>query len=219
MLEGLSVGDKVFIYSIYLDEVIEGKVEGFVGDNKARLKVLQKVSDGYIRHIVSSAYTFKDRDSALMVQSEERKMIAGSDVEFCAGMTVNLLNQGSLVRDDEGYPLLYQIISVYEDQVSLVTSYGELIGKYDKSQIVYHSDTPIFSSKDYEIGQKVTWITNSDVYEGIITHLRSRTARVVNIKKLYPINEKMDIPYYKLSGDLQETAQILTTVIGDNLEN
>lgn len=214
-MHDILVGEYVFIYSLSLNEIIKGRVEGFSVEDRTKIKVLQKVHEGYIRHVVSHAYVFRDEESAILAKEESYS----SNIEITTGMTVHLKVDNLILKDEEGNPLLYQVVADYQGDVSLVTSYGEMIGKFKKSDLVLYSIKPLFSASRYEIGQKVSWITEDSVYEGIITKLRNKTAEVMDIKMLYPLDVKMNIPYYKLSEDLQETSQILTTVIGDNLED
>lgn len=216
-MHDISIGESVFIYSLTLNEVIQGRVEGFSEVDRMKIKVLQRLPDGYIRHIVSYAYVFKDKESAC--RAKEEHYVPKSSRDISTGMTVHLKVNNSLLKDDEGHTLLYQVISDHGDEVSLVTSYGEMIGKFSKSDIVLNNVQPLFSSSMYEIGQKVSWLSNDSIYEGTVTRLREKTAEVMDIKLLYPLDTKMNIPYYKLSSDLQDASQILTTVIGDNLED
>lgn len=209
------IGESVFIYSLTLNEVIEGRVEGFSEKDRSKVKILQKVFDGYIRHIVSHAYVFRDRQSAILAREETSLL----NINITTGMTVHLKINNVIVTDEEDNPLLYQVVADYEDKVALVTYYGESIGKFNKSDLVLYSPNPLFSSSQYEVGQKVSWIVKDSVYEGVITRLREKTAEIMDIRKLYPVDTKVNVPYYKISGDLQEAPQILTTVIGDNLED
>lgn len=221
MLEELQVGDLVYAYSVSLNEVIEGKVEGF-HDVRNRIKILQAVSDGYLRHIISRAYVFLTYEEANSAKLEYLNLMNASHIDYKTGMVVHLKQNNALVVDEEGYPYNYQITRVHhqESKVSLVTAYGEPIGKYDYKDIVYFSSEPLFKSTDYQVGQRVSWVEGDDIYEGTIIRLKSSSAEVSDIKKLLPIDFKKFVPYYKIPSDLHSdnTSKILTTLIGDDLD-
>ena len=214
------VGDDVYIYSTSLDEVIEGKIEGFE-ENRTRVKVLQYVLGESIRHLVSVAYVFSNEEDAIKAKLDHQVYEIQNDIiDYRAGYTVNLHNGSDLVKDRNGDPLLYQIIAVYPStkRVSLVTSYGEHIGTYDISNIRYVSNIPIFKKEDYELNSTVIWISGEDVYEGKIIVLHETQAELCDIKKLYPVNYVKRVPYYKLSNSQENsTSSIIHTIIGDTL--
>lgn len=219
------VGDHVYIYSVKLDEVIEGIVEGFYeGGN--RIKVLQSPQtsdDIYLRHIVSNAYVFQTYEEAVLCQEENSSSYDNSDISI--GNVVHLL-------DSHGFPVLdahkhyceYQVVSVYRDRgrVSLVTSYGEHIGTYDMKDIRYCREGPIFKKEDYEKNSLVVWAEGEDVYEGRIETLHDTTAKIVEVKKLYPVNYSVRIPYWKIPEGRKSidvsTPHVIQTIVGDDLD-
>ena len=214
----------MYIYSTSLDEIILGRIEGFSEENRSRVKVLQQVSDGIIRHVVSWVYVFRTESEALSAKEFSKRYAEDNEeMPLRSGMVVYLLQNGEIIRDDEGDPYNYQIIAVHqkENKVSLVTPYGEMIGKYDWKDVRHCSNNPLFRKSDYEIGQLVSWIEGDHVYEGIIIRLKESQAEVTNIKQLLPIDVKKFVPYYKIPREsLEDQApQILTTLIGDSLED
>ena len=216
------VGDDVYIYSTTLDEIIYGRVEGHEGEENTRVKILQETSEGILRHVVSTAYVFTTESEALKAKEEHELLSLESPIDYQAGYVVHLYNGTSIVTDKYGEPLLYQITAVYRDKskVSLVTSYGESVGLYDYSSIRLVSRKPIFTKDMYDLYEKVIWIEGDDVFEGKITTLHESKAEVSDVKKLYPLDYRKRVPYYKLTkSDPEEenTSRILYTIIGDTL--
>lgn len=225
------VGEEIYIFSENLNEVISGKIEGFEGSQRSRVKILQSTPGGLIRHIVSWVNVFRKREDAIKIAHEyelyqrDRKNLypQDSDVTYSKGMTVHLKQSGSLVSDPEGNPYVYQIIKVFRNshKVSLVNSYGESVGTFNYSDIEFCSYEPLFKSTDYQVGQVVSWLEGDDSYEGVITDLKDNTAEVSNIKKLFPWDYKKSLPYYKLNGDdpfIESDNMILTSIIGDDID-
>lgn len=226
------VGETVYIFSERLNEIISGKIEGFEGIQRSRVKILQSTPGGLIRHIVSWVNVFRDREDAVRISQEyelyqrDRKNIypkGSHDVVYVKGMTVHLKQSGEFVSDSEGNPYVYQIIKVFRNsqKVSLVNSYGESVGTFSYSDIEFCSYEPLFKSTDYQLGQVVSWLEGDDSYEGVITNLKDNVAEVSNIKKLYPWDYKKFLPYYKLNGDdpfVASDNMILTSIVGDDID-
>ena len=128
------------------------------------------------------------------------------DPNLFVGCTVNLLKEGKIVTDSEGHPYLYQVTSIHKkvSEISLVNSLGEYAGRYHSDSVVYYNSDPLFSSEGYEIGQKVSWVENDSVYEGVIVKLSSKTVEVNDIKLLMPLDYVKRLPYYKIYGDPTE---------------
>lgn len=101
---------------------------------------------------------------------------------------------------NEGFPILYQVVSVYRDRgrAGIVTSYGEHVGLHPLKDLEYVSEGPLFSKSDYKEGTTVIWIEDEDVYEGVIDTLHESSARIVDVKKLMPIDYSVRIPYWKI---------------------
>lgn len=122
-------------------------------------------------------------------------------VEVRAGNIVHLLDESNReVIDYDDIPLRYQVTAVYRDfrKVGLVTYYGEYVGTHSLDNIVYVSEGPIFKKEDYKLGSSVIWIDHEDVYEGTIESLGESTALMTDIRKLYPINHTVRVPYWKI---------------------
>lgn len=214
----------MYIYSISLDEVIEGILEGYADESSRRYKVLQyiKAEGSSLRHIVSYIYTFETYEEALLCKQEHN---INASVDVVAGNLVYLLDKiGSPVNDRNGIPCIYQVVSVYRDtmKVGLVTSYGEYVGLHDISQILYVSEGPLFKKEDYEVDKVVLWVDNEDVYEGVIDTLHESTATIKNVKKLFSVDYKVRIPYWKIpdgrKSNNDSTSHVINTVIGDDLD-
>jgi len=204
--------------------VIEGTIEGYADESKRRYKVLQFIDleDSNIRHIVSYIYVFESQEEALLCKEE---YALKSNIDIRAGNVVYLLDKLRLpVSDRYGIPCMYQVVSVYRDtmKVGLVTSYGEYIGLYDISCILYLEEGPIFKKEDYEVGTKVVWIDNEDIYEGVISTLHDSTASISDIKKLMSVDYKVRIPYWKIpegrKSMTESTSHVIHTIIGDDLD-
>lgn len=216
-----SIGEKVFIFSEVLKEVIEGTIEGFEGEFRTRVKLLQKTNLGMIRHIVSWVYVFREYEEA----NDALLEYCNSNTEgvvYTSGMTVYLKSSGSIISDSEGNPYLYQITKVYHTRrkVSLVNTYGESVGTFPFSDLEFCSHESIFKSSDYYEGQLVSWIDGEDVYEGVISSLKDYRVEVANIKKLLPIDARKYLPYYKIqSSDSYDNNTILRSIVGDNLDS
>ena len=97
-------------------------------------------------------------------------------------------------------PILYQVISIYKNRgkASLASSYGEHAGLYPLEDLKFVSDSPIFKKSDYEVGTIVVWADGEDVYEGVIDYLYESFARIIDVKKLMPINYSVRVPYWKI---------------------
>lgn len=217
-------GDRVYIYSISLNEVIEGVIEGYADENGRRYKVLQfiEVEGMDLRHIVSYVYVFETYDEACKCKEE---YAIRSSIDVTAGNIVYLLDKmGAPILDWYGNPCQYQVVAVYRDtgKVGLVTSYGEYIGLHDENKILYVDVGPIFKSEDYEEGTVVVWIEEEDIYEGVIDTLHNSTVTVREVKKLMPVDYKIRIPYWKIpdgrKSNVESTSKILHTIIGDDLD-
>lgn len=104
-----------------------------------------------------------------------------------------------------------------------MTSYGEYIGLYPIRDVKYVSKYPLFSKSDYEVGSTIVWIDGEDVYEGEISTLYDPYARVVNVKKLMPINHVANVSYWKISegrkSDAESTPKISQLTVGEDLNN
>lgn len=203
----LVVGDKVYFYSIKLDMLIEGEVEGFDSENRRRVKVLTKEGEYSARHIVSWAYVFTDLDTA---------------TEFLDEVRGNKLHSGCRVslRDSSNYQE-FQVTAVYSDRakVSLVNSLREPVGMFSFYEVQYINDEPLFNQDEFSDGDSVSWIDGEDVYSGIISSRKKSTAEIIDIKKLYPVDHHRNIPYYKLyKNDSLDDEPIIQTVIGDKLD-
>lgn len=74
-----SLGDRGYFYSDILDTVIEVTVEGYASVDFKYLKVLEKVSDGYLRHIVHWSRMRPIEEEALRIGEELR--VEKSNVE------------------------------------------------------------------------------------------------------------------------------------------
>lgn len=216
------IGDKVYIYSISLNEVIEGILEGYADESGRRYKVLQymPLDDGHLRHIVSHIYVFESYEEALRCKEEYR---INSNIEILSGNIVYLLDRLRQPISDKGVPCEYQIVAVYKDtrKVGLVTTYGEYIGLHSIEDTLYVGEGPIFNRADYEIGTKVIWTDHEEVYEGIIQILHEATATITDVKKLMPIDYKIRIPYWKIPEGRKsytESTPVLHTIIGDDLD-
>lgn len=109
-----------------------------------------------------------------------------------------------LILDSTGFPLLYQVVAVYKERgkASLVTSYGDYVGLHSLDRIEYVSDGPLFDKRDYSIGDTIVWVDGECVYEGEIKSLYDPYARVVNVKKLMPVDHTSNVPYWKISEKL-----------------
>lgn len=217
------VGDKVYIYSTTLDEVIEGIVEGYADESGRRYKILQFIdAEGSdLRHIVSYIYVFETREEALRCKEE---YAIKASIDILSGNVVYLLDKINLpVSDRYGIPCLYQVVSVYRDKlkVGLVTSYGEYVGLHDINKVLYVSEGPLFKREEYEEGTSVIWIEEEDVYEGVIDTLHDMTATIKSVKKLMPLDYKVRIPYWKIPEGRksieESTTQVIHTIIGDDL--
>lgn len=218
------IGDKVFIYSTSLNEVIEGVIEGYADESRRRYKILQEIAveESNLRHIVSYIYIFRTYEEALICK-EEHDIKASTDIK--AGNVVYLLDKLNLpVSDRYGIPCQYQVVAVYRDtrKVGLVTSYGEYIGTHDIDIVLYLEEGPLFKKEDYDVGNPVVWIDNEDIYEGIIEVLHDSTASIKSVKKLYPVDYKVRIPYWKIpegrKACKESTPLVLHTIIGDDLD-
>lgn len=218
------VGDKVYAYSTSLNEIIEGILEGYADESRRRYKILQflEVEGSTLRHIISYIYVFENYEEALRCK-EENTIRASTDIK--AGDVVYLLDKiRQPVSDRYGVPCLYQVVAVYQDtmRAGLVTSYGEYIGVHDISQLIYVDSTPLFRKEDYSKGTTVVWLDNEDIYEGVIDVLHEATATIRNIKKLFSVDYKVRIPYWKIpegrKSDEDSTSEIIHTIIGDDLD-
>lgn len=232
MIHDYSIGEKVYVFSETLREVIEGVIEGFEGTQNTRVKVLQQVPDGMIRHIVSWVYVFRSTSRAEevlkefdMLQRDEQNLYPGGFTErvYTKGMTVYLRQSGSLIVDSSGNPYVYQIIKVFRNskRASLVNAYGEPVGTFNYSDIEFCSNDSLFKSTDYYVGQEVSWAEGEDVFEGVISKIRDNSAEVSEIKRLMPLDYKKSVPYYKLSGDdhyVSKNNMILASIIGDDID-
>ena len=207
-----------------MNEIIEGILEGYADDSGRRYKVLQfiEAEDSTLRHIVSYIYVFETYEEALKCK-EDYAIRASSDIT--AGNVVYLLDKFKLpVSDRHGIPCSYQVVAVYQDtmRAGLVTSYGEYIGVHDISNILYVGEGPLFKKEDYEVGTTVVWIDNEDIYEGIIDVLHEATATITNIKKLFSVDYKVRIPYWKIpegrKSNEESTSEVIHTIIGDDLD-
>lgn len=127
------------------------------------------------------------------------------------------------ILGDDGQPLLYQVVAVYRgrDRVSLVTSYGEYIGLYPVRDIEVVSRKPLFSKDSYEEGFIIVWIDGEDVYEGEIETLYDSYAKVINVKKLMPVNHASNVSYWKISEGrksiIESTSEDDDSNIGNDL--
>lgn len=200
-----SVGEYVYFYSIKLDEIAYGRVEGYASLDYRVLKILQEKSDGYIRHVVSSQAASKNQETveAFSLQYKREKVNEEISRSVYAGCVVHLYTDHTrteLVTDKEGNPMKYQVIAVYTRQarVKLVTDYGEEIGMYEIHQLQITDHPTIFVMENHEVGESVVWAEYEDVYEGQILQLHTSMAEIGKIKKLYPWDYKRKIPYYKI---------------------
>ena len=218
------IGDRVYIYSVALDEVIEGILEGYADESRRRYKVLQSIDieSSNLRHIVSYIYTFATYEEALICQ---REYAIKASINITAGNIVYLLDKLRLpIQDRHGIPCRYQVVAVYREtqKVGLVTSYGEYIGTHDISSILYVDEGPLFKKEEYEEGTQVIWIDEEDIYEGVIDTLHNSTATITQVKKLMPVDYKVKIPYWKIpegrKSTNESTPQILHTIVGDDLD-
>lgn len=98
----------------------------------------------------------------------------------------------------------------------MVTDYGEEIGLYSIEDINITDDDPLFKMEDYYVGQSIVWIDYDNVYEGKISKLHSSTAEISEIRKLYPLDVRKRVPYYKIQGNdinsKESTSTVLTTI-------
>lgn len=218
------IGDRVYIYSNSLDEVIEGILEGYADNNTRRYKVLQflDTEESNLRHIVSNIYTFATYEEALRCKEEYG---IKSSIDIRSGNIVYLLDKlRQPVSDMKGNICEYQVVSVYRDtmKAGLVTSYGEYIGLYDLESILYVDEGPIFKKEDYKVGNKVVWVDNEDVYEGIIDYLHDATASIKSVKKLFSVDYRVRIPYWKIPEGRESygdnATNVIHTIIGDDLD-
>lgn len=125
------------------------------------------------------------------------------EYDLRSGNIVCILNKDGLpILGEDDEPIKYQAISVYLDKqkVGLVNHLGEYIGIRPIAEISYLSEGPMFSKEDYEVDMPVEWIDNDGAYEGIINVLFEGSARVINVKKLYPVDYSVKVPYWKLSN-------------------
>lgn len=206
-----------------MNEVIEGVLEGYADDNRRRYKVLQFIEgeDSHLRHIISYIYVFETYEEALVYKEDYINRVSTS---IASGNIVHLLDKLHLpVSDSRGIPCQYQVVAVYQESLKagLVTSYGEYIGLYDISQILYVEEGPLFRKEDYEVGTSVVWVEEEEVYEGILYKLHDMTATINNVKKLYPIDYKVRIPYWKIPEgrkSKESTPHVIHTIIGDDLD-
>lgn len=204
--------------------MIEGILEGYADESNRRYKILQYISEeeSSLRHIVSYIYTFETYEEALLCKEEH---LIRAATKIYSGNIVYLLDKFKLpVADRYGNPCEYQVVAVYQDtmKAGLVTSYGEYIGLHDIDNILYVSEGPLFKEEDYEVGTPVVWVDEEDVYEGIIENLHSMTATIGNVKKLYSVDYKVRIPYWKIpegrKSNEESTSQVIHTIIGDDLD-
>lgn len=203
----LVIGDQVYFYSIKLDLLIEGIVEGFDQDNRRRVKILTKEGDYSARHVVSWAYVFTNLDRATEFLDETR----GNRLH--SGCRVSI--RGSLTDQE------FQVTAVYSDRarVSLVNPLREPVGTFSFYEVQYISDEPLFNKDEFSDGDSVSWIDGDDVYSGTISSRKKSTAEIIDIKKLYPVDYHKNIPYYKLyKNDSLDEEPILQTIIGDKLD-
>lgn len=203
----ISIGDDVYFYSSKLDMLIEGTVEGFDSESRRRIKILSRDQGQISRHIVSWAYVFTDLDKA----TEFLDDIRGN--RLCTGCRVTL--RGSTDSQE------FQVTAVYKDRatVSLVNQYRESIGVFSFYEVCYVNDEPLFTKDEFLEGDSVSWIDGEDVYSGIISSRKNSTAEIVDIKKLYPVDYRKMIPYYKLyKNDSLEEEEIIQTIVGDKLD-
>ena len=126
------------------------------------------------------------------------------------------------INDNEGTPLLHQIVAVYRDKykASLVNAYGDYIGLHSLDYISYISEGPLFSKLNYDIGDIIIWIDGEDVYEGEIKSLYDPYASVVNVKKLMPINHVSNVSYWKISEGRKsekDSTSLYQGIIGNDL--
>ena len=203
----VAVGDIVYFYSSKLDMLIEGTVEGFDSDSRRRVKILSRDKDQLSRHIVSWAYIFTNLDRA---------------TEFLDDVRGNRLHAGCRVSLRGGTDLQeFQVTAVYKDKatVSLVNQYREPIGIFSFYEVCYVSDEPLFSKDEFSEGDSVSWIDGEDVYSGIISTRKNSKAEIVDVKKLYPVDYRKLIPYYKLyKNDSLDEEIGIQTIIGDKLD-
>lgn len=85
----------------------------------------------------------------------------------------------------------------------------------------YISEGPLFSKRNYDIGDIIIWIDGEDIYEGEIEYLYDPYARVVNIKKLMPVNHVANVSYWKISESRKsniESTKLSSYIIGDDLK-
>lgn len=132
-------------------------------------------------------------------------------VELTAGKIVHLIDKsGNIILDKDSIPILYQITAVYRDfrKVGLVTYYGEYVGTHSIDSVVYVAEGPIFRKEEYEVGSNVIWIDHEDVYEGTIESLGDSTAKMINIRKLMPIDYTASVPYWKIPDGRKITSKI-----------
>lgn len=212
------VGQEVFIYSTSLDEIIQGIIEGFDDEENHRVKVIQETIEGKLRHIVSWVFIATSLEEAVKIKQESNNY--SSQPEFKSGQVVHLRTPTGLAEYN-GTLLEFQITTVYREKrkVALINHEQEYIGVHPMENLCYVRDEPLFSKEKYRVLDKVIWIEGEDVYEGKITYTHETTAEVSDIKKLYPIDYKKRIPYYKLSkvSDAEETSSVIATVIGDSI--
>lgn len=131
------------------------------------------------------------------------------------GNIVHLLDRELPVCDRLGVPIEYQVVAIYNKRHSaaLVSSYGEYVGVHHLGNIRYVSDGPLFKREDYSVGSNVIWLDGEDVYEGVIKTLHQSSAQIVNVKRLYPINHEVRVPYWKISENSKaDTSETVTSV-------
>lgn len=223
MVQSPSVGESVYAYNSKLGEYFKGVVEGYYTDDYRVLKVLQKVSDGYIRHVIAIENVRYSEEDIKVLAVSRRREIANEQAsrEVYAGSVVHLLDKnGETLKSVTGNPLKYQVVAVYSKQarVKLVTDYGEEIGMYDISEILVTEEKPLFTMDAYSVGETVVWAEYEDVYEGKIINLHTTSAEIGSIRKLFPTDHRRRIPYYKIpksSISRESSVEVLTTIKDD----
>lgn len=123
--------------------------------------------------------------------------------DLTLGCTVHLMKYDEIMKDEEGYPLIYQVIAIHRrsKEVSLINSFGEFIGRYHQDYVIYYNSDPLFNPEEYEVGQIVTWVEYDSVYEGKIIKLMNKTVEVSDVRILLPVDYVKRLPYYKIYSD------------------
>lgn len=228
-IHDFKLGESVFIFSEALMSIIYCNIGGF-SEDKLRIIAFQETELGLIRHVVSWVYVFRDISSAYAARDtfmEISEVLKASAIpeEIKVGCSVHLYLYDKMVVDAEGYPALYQVITVHKNgDVSLISGYGDFAGRYSVEDVEFVSDEPIFRPGDYYVGQVVSWVDGDDVYEGVISDIRKSKAVITDIKKLMPTDHETRVEYYKLeSGDHPPSKSnknnIIKSIIGDDIDS